>query len=129
MSTGDGKPSSAQVEGMPLDGGTTVGEAGKRDPRIADAVARGVSRARVYKSDYHADGTVTVYVSLELRANELNLLMGPSGSGKTTLLALVSALLRPCGGRVQALDQDVWNMSEQDLVRALWGGDRALPRP
>lgn len=56
----------AQVNGLSL-GDMTVGEAGKRDGRIADAVSRGLARARVYKSDYHADGTVTVYVSLDLR--------------------------------------------------------------
>ena len=56
-------------------------------------------------------------VSLELQKNELNLLMGPSGSGKTTLLAVLSALLRPCHGKVRALDQDVWQMSEQELER------------
>jgi len=56
-------------------------------------------------------------VSLELQKNELNLLMGPSGSGKTTLLAVLSALLRPCEGQVRALDQDVWQMSEQELER------------
>jgi putative ABC transport system ATP-binding protein len=56
-------------------------------------------------------------VSLELRANELNLLMGPSGSGKTTLLAVLSALLRPCDGRVTALGQEIWRMSEQELER------------
>jgi hypothetical protein len=56
----------AQVDALPL-GGMTIGEAGTRDPRVADAVGRGVARARVYKSDYQADGTATVYVSLELR--------------------------------------------------------------
>jgi hypothetical protein len=57
-----------QVEGLPLDGGMTVGDAEKRDRRIAEAVTRGVARARVYKTDYHPDGTVTAYVSLDLRA-------------------------------------------------------------
>lgn len=56
-------------------------------------------------------------VSLELRPNELNLLMGPSGSGKTTLLAVLSALLRPCDGRVSALGQEIWRMSETELER------------
>jgi len=54
-------------------------------------------------------------VSLGLRKNEMNLLMGPSGSGKTTLLAVLSALLRPCSGQVKALDQEIWQMSEQAL--------------
>ncbi len=56
-------------------------------------------------------------VSVELRPNELNLLMGPSGSGKTTLLAVLSALLRPCDGRVSALGQEIWRMSEPELER------------
>jgi putative ABC transport system ATP-binding protein len=54
-------------------------------------------------------------VSLELQSGELNLLMGPSGSGKSTLLAVLSALLRPDGGRVRALGQDVWRMTEKEL--------------
>jgi putative ABC transport system ATP-binding protein len=56
-------------------------------------------------------------VSLELRPNEMNLLMGPSGSGKTTLLAVLSALLRPCDGRVSALGHEIWRMSEPELER------------
>ena len=56
-------------------------------------------------------------VSLELRKSEMNLLMGPSGSGKSTLLAVLSALLRPDGGQVQALGQDLWRMTEQELER------------
>ena len=54
-------------------------------------------------------------VSLELQQGELNLLMGPSGSGKSTLLAVLSALLRPDGGQVRALGQDVWRMTEKQL--------------
>ena len=54
-------------------------------------------------------------VSLGLDRSHMNLLMGPSGSGKSTLLAVLSALLRPDGGRVRALGQDVWRMSEREL--------------
>jgi putative ABC transport system ATP-binding protein len=56
-------------------------------------------------------------VSLDLRPNELNLLMGPSGSGKSTLLAVISALLRPDAGRVRALGKDVWSLSQVELER------------
>lgn len=56
-------------------------------------------------------------VSLALARSEMNLLMGPSGSGKSTLLAVISALLRPDQGMVQALGQDVWAMTEQDLEK------------
>jgi putative ABC transport system ATP-binding protein len=51
-------------------------------------------------------------VSLALQAGHINLLMGPSGSGKSTLLATLSGLLHPDSGKVTALGQDVWAMSE-----------------
>jgi putative ABC transport system ATP-binding protein len=53
-------------------------------------------------------------VSLDLYGGEFVLLMGPSGSGKSTLLAALSGLLRPDSGRVQALGQDLWQMSDQE---------------
>ncbi len=56
-------------------------------------------------------------VSIELRKNELNLLMGPSGSGKTTLLAVLSALLTPSAGQVTALGHDLWSMDGPSLER------------
>jgi putative ABC transport system ATP-binding protein len=56
--------------------------------------------------------TVLHGVSLDLHAGELALIMGPSGSGKSTLLAVLSGLLRPDGGRVSALGEDIWQLSE-----------------
>src|SRR5262249_46799133 len=53
-------------------------------------------------------------VSLELYEGEFVLLMGPSGSGKSTLLAVLSGLLKPDSGRVVALEQDLWQLSEQE---------------
>src|SRR5437588_6681473 len=53
-------------------------------------------------------------VSLELKRGEFVLLMGPSGSGKSTLLAVLSGLLKPTSGRVVALGQDLWQLSEKE---------------
>src|SRR6516225_9580404 len=61
--------------------------------------------------------TVLHDVSLELYSGQITLLMGPSGSGKSTLLAILSGLLRPDGGRVLALGQDMWTLSDQDRER------------
>lgn len=47
-------------------------------------------------------------LTLRLRAGEMVLVMGPSGSGKSTLLAILSGLLRPEGGKVLGLGQDLW---------------------
>ena len=54
-------------------------------------------------------------VSVELFPGQLNLLMGPSGSGKSTLLAVLSGLLRPDAGSVRAMNQDLWQMSDDQM--------------
>ena len=56
-------------------------------------------------------------VSLDLFRRQVVLLMGPSGSGKSTLLAILSGLLKPDSGRVLALGQDLWAMSEVERER------------
>jgi putative ABC transport system ATP-binding protein len=58
--------------------------------------------------------TALADVSLDMYPGQLALLMGPSGSGKSTLLAVLSGLLKPDGGRVQALGQDLWSMTERE---------------
>jgi putative ABC transport system ATP-binding protein len=52
-------------------------------------------------------------VRIELYPGQVSLLMGPSGSGKSTLLAVLSGLLHPDSGKVMALNQDLWAMSEK----------------
>src|SRR5436305_5814153 len=52
--------------------------------------------------------------SLELYSGQICLLMGPSGSGKSTLLAVLSGLLRPDSGKVLALGQDLWSLSDRE---------------
>jgi putative ABC transport system ATP-binding protein len=56
-------------------------------------------------------------VSIDLYPGQIALLMGPSGSGKSTLLAVLSGLLTPDSGKVAALNQDVWAMSELQRER------------
>ncbi len=56
-------------------------------------------------------------VSITLERGHVALLMGPSGSGKSTLLAVLSGLLRPDGGQVMSLGQDIWKMSDAQRER------------
>jgi putative ABC transport system ATP-binding protein len=56
-------------------------------------------------------------VNVSFRRGEVVLLTGPSGSGKSTLLAVLSGLLRPRGGTVTALGQNVWAMSDRRRER------------
>ena len=74
-------------------------------------LARGLTRS------FGAGETLTTAVndvSLELARRQVSLLMGPSGSGKSTLLAILSGLLHPDSGQVQALGHDLWKMSERE---------------
>jgi putative ABC transport system ATP-binding protein len=74
-------------------------------------------RGRELTRTFGSGETATVAlqdVSIDLHRGEFALLMGPSGSGKSTLLAVLSGLLSPDSGRVTALEQDLWALSEQE---------------
>ncbi|MDP2849372.1 MAG: ABC transporter ATP-binding protein [Humidesulfovibrio sp.] len=55
--------------------------------------------------------------TLEILPAELTLVVGPSGSGKSTMLSMLSGLLRPDAGRVLALGEDLWSLSEAEVDR------------
>ena len=61
--------------------------------------------------------TAVDQVSLDLYPGQIVLLMGPSGSGKSTLLAILSGLMHPTNGQVQALGEDLWQMSDRQRER------------
>ena len=46
-------------------------------------------------------------VSLDLRAGEIHALIGPNGAGKSTLIHQISGSLRPDGGTIRFLGQDM----------------------
>jgi putative ABC transport system ATP-binding protein len=75
-------------------------------------VLRGENLTRLFG---HGETQTTALddVTLDFAREQLTLLMGPSGSGKSTLLAVLSGLLSPTRGRVHALGQDLWRMSER----------------
>jgi phosphonate transport system ATP-binding protein len=56
-------------------------------------------------------------IDLEVRAGEQVAVIGPSGAGKTTLLQLMSASLKPVGGRVLLDGEDPWALSVSALQR------------
>jgi len=78
-----------------------------------ETVLEGTHLTRTFEDG--GEETVAVNdVSISLRRGEMTLLMGPSGSGKTTLLAMLSGLLRPTKGQVNALAHDVWAISDAE---------------
>ncbi|WP_269716199.1 ABC transporter ATP-binding protein [Caulobacter sp. NIBR2454] len=62
-------------------------------------------------------------VDFEALLGEVTMVMGPSGSGKSTLVANLSGLLRPDGGRVEALGVNMWGPAEK------WVEERDGPSP
>jgi putative ABC transport system ATP-binding protein len=86
------------------------------DDTLSAPALQGLHLSRSF-GDGETKLTVLHDVSLELYSGQITLLMGPSGSGKTTLLATLSGLLRPDSGRVLALGQDLWAMSDQQRER------------
>lgn len=56
-------------------------------------------------------------ISLDIYPGELTLVAGPSGSGKSTLLSMLSGLLRPDTGQVEALDTDIWTLQQETIDR------------
>jgi putative ABC transport system ATP-binding protein len=55
-------------------------------------------------------------VNLEVRPDEMTLLVGPSGCGKTTLLSVIAGLLTPTDGEVKVLGEDLLGMSGRRLA-------------
>lgn len=54
---------------------------------------------------------------LQVAAGEVVVVTGPSGSGKSTLLLVAAGILRPQGGRVRLLGQDLTVMDEAARTR------------
>jgi hypothetical protein len=57
----------AQIDTLPLGGNMTLAEAAKQSARIAQAVNSAVSRARIVKVDYLADGQASVKLEFDPR--------------------------------------------------------------
>ncbi len=52
-------------------------------------------------------------VNFDALLGEVTMVMGPSGSGKSTLVANLSGLLKPDGGKVEALGVNMWGPAEK----------------
>lgn len=67
-----------------------------------------VENLRVSFGGFHAvDG-----VSLTVPIGERRAIIGPNGAGKTTLMRVIGGALRPAGGRVACLGQDITHLPE-----------------
>ena len=56
-------------------------------------------------------------ISFEAKAGEVTCLIGPNGAGKTTTLWTLAGVLRPAGGQVHFMDQDLTALAAPAVVR------------
>jgi putative ABC transport system ATP-binding protein len=56
-------------------------------------------------------------IDADIRPGELTYLVGESGSGKTTLISIMAGILYPTEGSVRIFDTEIYNLSDDDLVR------------
>jgi hypothetical protein len=56
-----------KIDGLALSSDRTIGQATKQNKGLSDAVDLALQRAKPYKVDYRADGSVSVKVTLDAR--------------------------------------------------------------
>ncbi|MCB0496288.1 MAG: ABC transporter ATP-binding protein [Cyclobacteriaceae bacterium] len=71
---------------------------------------------KIYKS---GDNQVEALAptSIDIKTNQLTLILGPSGSGKTTLLSLIGCVIYPTSGEIFLDDLKINNLSENELAK------------
>ncbi len=86
---------------------------------LSDEQPMPILQAEQVSKEYQLDGrTISVLrtIDLDVARGEFVVIAGSSGSGKTTLLSILSGLDRPSSGRVRLVDEDITDLSEDQLA-------------
>ncbi|GAA0475989.1 ABC transporter ATP-binding protein [Parasphingorhabdus litoris] len=78
-----------------------------------------ISVSNIVKEFGAGEQTIRVLhgIDADIRSGELTYLVGESGSGKTTLISIIAGILYPTEGSVTVFDEDIYALSDNDLVR------------
>ena len=79
-------------------------------PNLSTTDLRAKGLIKTYRTG-KIEARVLKGVDFSARHGDVTMVMGPSGSGKSTLVAALSGLMRPDGGEVTALGQNLWALS------------------
>jgi branched-chain amino acid transport system ATP-binding protein len=56
-------------------------------------------------------------ISLEVKAGQIVTLLGANGAGKSTTMKCISGLLKPTGGKIEFMGEDIFGKSPHDIVK------------
>lgn len=66
----------------------------------------------------YKNGTIGIKnFSLDLRENEIYVILGSNGSGKSTLIKIIVTILKPTTGKILIDDVDMWSNNFKDIQR------------
>ena len=56
-------------------------------------------------------------ISMEVKAGQIVTLLGANGAGKSTTMKCISGLLKPTGGKIEFMGEDIFGKSAHDIVK------------
>ena len=56
-------------------------------------------------------------ISLEVKAGQIVTLLGANGAGKSTTMKCISGLLKPTGGKIEFMGENIFGKSAHDIVK------------
>jgi branched-chain amino acid transport system ATP-binding protein len=56
-------------------------------------------------------------ISLEVKAGQIVTLLGANGAGKSTTMKCISGLIKPTGGKIEFMGQDIFGAAPHDIVK------------
>jgi phospholipid/cholesterol/gamma-HCH transport system ATP-binding protein len=98
---------------------SSAGVSGGAPGQASDRASVRASGPIIEFEDVHGGfdvGDVLRGLSFQVASHEMKVLVGESGSGKTLVMKLAAGLMRPSGGRIVLLGQDLDELSERAML-------------